>query len=226
MHRDHLMQNGIIIWGCGGMGRDVRELCRVLDITVLGYLDERPEMRGRIVGDIEVLGDINDALPLRDGAAVVCAGVGDPRLKSRFLGKTAALGFRLAPPLIDPAVRIPPSAHIGTGSVICTGAVISANVRLHDHVIINMNASIGHDAELHDFVTVSPGANVSGNVTLDAGVFIGSNAAIREKVRIGAGSVIGACAYVHTDIPAGIKALPTTRLEYTPVAPNSSGEEF
>lgn len=216
------MQKGIIIWGCGGMGRDVRELCRVLGINVLGYLDERPDMRGRAVGDLKVLGDLADALPLRSVATVLCAGVGDPSLKSRFFVKTAELGFALAPPIVDPAVRIPPDVRIGAGSVICTGAVISVNVRLHDHVIVNMNASIGHDAELHDFVTVSPGANISGNVTLEAGVFIGSNAAIREKVSIGAGSIVGACAYVHTDIPAGVKALPTTRLEYTPIVPNRS----
>jgi sugar O-acyltransferase (sialic acid O-acetyltransferase NeuD family) len=219
------MEKGVIIWGCGGMGRDVRELCRVLGIPVLGYLDERPEMRGHTVGDVEVLGDIAEALPMRERASVLCAGVGDPALKRRFFDKTVALGFRVAPPIIDPAVRIPPSARIGAGSVIGTGAVISANVRLHDHVIVNMNASIGHDAELHDFVTVSPGANLSGNVTLDAGVFIGSNAAVREKVRIGAGSMVGACAYVHTDIPAGVKALPTTRLEYIPIDPDGSGRE-
>ena len=74
----------LIIWGCGGHAREVNHLCDQIGIEVAGFLDERPEMKGEIVDDFPVLGDIGDISFPRDGVHVTCAGVGDPALKKKF----------------------------------------------------------------------------------------------------------------------------------------------
>lgn len=137
--------SGLVIWGCGGMAREVNHLCEQRGDRVVGFLDERPEMKGRIVDDVEVLGDIADIASLRDDVHVICAGVGDPKLKRKFAGKTRAAGFRISPPLLHPAIYLSHRSTIEDGAVLCEGVVITINIRLGPHVIVNRNSTIGHD---------------------------------------------------------------------------------
>jgi hypothetical protein len=44
-----MMRQKLVIWGCGGHGREVLSLCEDLGFEVVGFLDERPEMKGRVV---------------------------------------------------------------------------------------------------------------------------------------------------------------------------------
>lgn len=193
----------LVIWGCGGMAREVNLLCEQRGDRVLGFLDERPEMKGCVVDDLPVLGDIADIAGLRDTVEVVCAGVGDPRLKKKFAEKTARAGFAVAGPLVHPGVYVSKRSSIGSGAVVCDGCVMTVNVHLGAHVIANRNSTLGHDVTVRDYATVSPGANVSGNVEIGEGAFVGTGASIREKVTIGAWSIVGGGAFVKDDVPGG-----------------------
>ncbi|WP_028559705.1 acetyltransferase [Paenibacillus pinihumi] len=202
----------LVIWGCGGMGREIRYLCEELGREVVGFLDERPEECGQIVDGIPVLVDLGDMDLRQQEIAVVCAGVGDPALKRKFVQKTREYGMRLAGPLIHPSVRLPPGSRLGIGAIVCAGSVISINVRIEDFVIINTNVTVAHDTSIAAYATISPGVNISGNVSVGEGVFIGTGSAIREKVSIGGWSVIGGGSFVKDDVPkcmlyAGVPAV-------------------
>ncbi|UCG17322.1 MAG: acetyltransferase [Phycisphaerales bacterium] len=205
----------LVIWGCGGMAREINHLCEQLGRKVVGFLDERSPLKGTIVDDVPVLGDISDIGPLCDEVAIVCAGVGDPALKKHFAEKTNAAGFQLAGPLVHPAIRLSARSSVQDGSVLCEGVVITVNVHIGRHVVINRNATLGHDAEVGDYVTVSPGANVSGNVRIGEGCFVGTGASIREKIEIGPWAVVGGGAFVKDDVPAGctVVGVPASVLE-------------
>jgi sugar O-acyltransferase (sialic acid O-acetyltransferase NeuD family) len=194
----------LIIWGCGGHAREVNMLCEQLALQVVGFLDERLEMKGSIVDGVPVLGTLDDIRSLRDGVGILSAGVGDPALRRRLAAATAAAGFRSPDPIIHPGTRLSRLSSVGPGSVVCAGAVITVNVRVGSHVIINNNSTLGHDVTVGDFVTVSPGVNVSGNVTIEDGVYVGTNAAIRERVHIGAGAVVAGGAFVREDVPSQV----------------------
>lgn len=196
----------LVIWGCGGFAREVNLLCGQLGRQVMGFLDERPEMKGQVVDDLPVLGNIGDISSLRDTVEIVCAGVGDPALKRKFAAKTVEREFTLASALVHPSVHISDRSNIGVGAVVCEGVVLTVNVHIHEHVIVNLNSTIGHDATIGTFATISPGVNVSGNVTIEEGVFIGTGASIREDVRIGAWSVVGGGSFVRSDVPGGVLA--------------------
>ncbi len=191
----------LVIWGCGGQARGVLDLCEQLEIPVLGFLDERPEMKDAVVDDHPVLGDLHDIEPLKNEVQIVVAGVGSPALKKRFAKKTAEAGFQPAPALIHPAVRVSKRNRLGIGSIIFEGSTLSVNIQVGSFVIVHRNTTIGHDVLLNDYVTVSPGVNISGNVTAGKGAFIGTGASIREKIDIGAWSVIGGGAFVKDDVP-------------------------
>jgi serine acetyltransferase len=91
-------------------------------------------------------------------------------------------------------------ARIVTDPMICPGAQITVNIKFGLCVIVNLNATIGHDCVIGDFVTISPGANISGNVTLGKRCYIGTGAAIIEGVTICDDVVIGAGCVVVKDI--------------------------
>lgn len=191
----------LVIWGCGGHGREVLHLCEQIGIEVAGFLDERPEFKGRIVNDVPVLGDLADISPLRDRVKIVCAGVGGPYLKKRLVEKTKTLGFQIADTLVHPSVFISKRNQLGVGNVICEGTIITTNVVIDDFVIINRGVNISHDDRIEDYVTVAPGVQIGGNVTIQEGAYIGIGSSIREKTTIGSWAVIGGGAFVKEDVP-------------------------
>jgi sugar O-acyltransferase (sialic acid O-acetyltransferase NeuD family) len=190
-----------VIWGCGGHAREVNWLCEQLGCEVVGFLDERPEMKGQIVNEIPVLGDLPDIEALRGEVDIVCAGVGDPALKKRFVDKTLKAGFQLAKPLIHPNVKISKRNRIGEGCIICEGSILTDNIDIGKHVIINRSANISHDVVIGDYATIAPGVNIAGNVIIGEGAYVGIGASIREKISIGAEAVIGGGAFVKDDVP-------------------------
>lgn len=88
----------------------------------------------------------------------------------------------------------------GKGTIICPGTILTTNITIGNHVIINLNCTIGHDTEIGDFTTLSPGVNVSGNVKIGELCYIGTNAVIIEKITICDNVVIGAGGVVVKDI--------------------------
>lgn len=92
------------------------------------------------------------------------------------------------------------AGSIDTGSIICPGTIMTTNVKIGRHVIVNLNVTIGHDCNIGDFTTISPGVNISGNVNIGKLCYIGSNAVIREKINICDNVIIGAGSVVIKDI--------------------------
>jgi sugar O-acyltransferase (sialic acid O-acetyltransferase NeuD family) len=99
-----------------------------------------------------------------------------------------------------PDIRIGKDCNVGFGTIICPGCILTVNVNVGKHCLINLNCTIGHDCFIKDFVTISPGANISGNVTIGNNCYIGSNAVIRDKITICDNVIIGAGGVVVKDI--------------------------
>jgi len=99
--------------------------------------------------------------------------------------------------------------EVGRGSVITVGNILTVNVRLGQHVHVNLDCTIGHDAVLEDYATLAPGVHVSGWVFIKEGVYIGTGAVIingteDKPLEIGAYAVVGAGAVVTKDVPPGV----------------------
>lgn len=92
------------------------------------------------------------------------------------------------------------SNYVGDGSIICPGSILTTNITIGKHVIINLNCTIHHDVKIGNFSTISPGVNLCGNVKVGELCFIGANSVIREKISICDNVTIGAGAVVVKDI--------------------------
>jgi sugar O-acyltransferase (sialic acid O-acetyltransferase NeuD family) len=89
---------------------------------------------------------------------------------------------------------------IGEGTFIGANSIITTNVSLGKHSILNRGNQIGHDTLIGDFFSAMPGAVVSGNVIIGDKVYMGTNSSIRQKIKVCNDVIIGLNAGVIKNI--------------------------
>jgi sugar O-acyltransferase (sialic acid O-acetyltransferase NeuD family) len=198
----------IVIIGAGGFGREVAWLIEDInkentDWNILGFVDDNKEIHGTEMNGYEVLGDI-EWLKSQE-LNVVCA-IGDPNTKKRTIERLKNSNNSF-PVLIHPSVIYSDRVSFGGGTIICAANIITTDIKIGNHVIINLDCTIGHDAILGDYTTVLPSVNVSGFVVTDESVSIGTGSAIIQGVKIGKNTVVGAGSVVVKDLPENCTAV-------------------
>ncbi|MFR4518306.1 MAG: transferase [Dorea sp.] len=125
---------------------------------------------------------------------VVCA-VGNAKTRKRIakVWKTPRQ-YTLPPSLILP-LSFRRNYH-RRRSILCAGTILTTNITIGKHVIINLDCTVGHDAIIEDYSTLYPSVNVSGMSTIGRGSEIGTGVniiqgkTIAQDVIVGAGSVV------------------------------------
>lgn len=135
---------------------------------------------------------------MRDNSFVLATG--DPRLREKHARMAEAAGMSAVYPLMHPRALTADDIFLGFGALLCPGAIACPGANIGEHVLMNLNTTVGHQSELGEFSVLSPGAHVSGDCVLGKRVYVGTNAAIREKVRIADDVTIGMGAVVLSDI--------------------------
>lgn len=129
--------------------------------------------------------------------STVLVAVGAPALRRTMVNKWPGALYGT---VVAEKTSVDPSAKINQGCVIAPGVVITTNVVLEEHVLVNIAASISHDCRIGRYTVISPGVHIAGNAELGEGVFVGIGATISNNVKIAAGCVIGAGAVVLDDV--------------------------
>jgi sugar O-acyltransferase (sialic acid O-acetyltransferase NeuD family) len=83
------------------------------------------------------------------------------------------------------------TVQIGCGTFIGANCILTCDITIGNHVLLNRCNQISHDNVLEDFVSLMPGASLNGNVSLQKGVFLGANTSIKENVKINEKIVVG-----------------------------------
>lgn len=81
--------------------------------------------------------------------------------------------------------------EIGEGSFIGAYSILTTNIKIGKHAILNRGNHIGHDCKIGSYFSAMPGAIVSGNVTIYDLVYMGNNSSIREKLSVHSLTTIG-----------------------------------
>ena len=92
---------------------------------------------------------------------------------------------------IHPTALIMDSVKIGEGSFIGAYSILTTNIRLGKHALLNRGNHIGHDCTIGDYFSAMPGAIVSGDVLIYDCVYLGTNSTIKEKCSIHSFATIG-----------------------------------
>lgn len=194
----------LYIIGAGGFGRETAWLVeRINEVSptwvIRGFIDDNVELHGRQEGGYRILGGCEYFKSLSGEFWVICA-IGATRVRRKVVEKLSTFENMRFATVIDPAAQLSDRVIIGEGSIICAGNIITVDVVIGKHNIINLSCTIGHDAVLDDFVTLYPGVNVSGNVTVERQCELGTGAKVIQGKRIRSNSIIGAGAVVIRDI--------------------------
>jgi sugar O-acyltransferase (sialic acid O-acetyltransferase NeuD family) len=196
--------NEIVIVGAGGHGREVLDIVEAHpDWEFRGFIaDPAPDPELLERRGAPYLGGLAE-IP-RDVAYTI--GIGDGGVRRRIAGELDSLGMKAAV-LVHPAATQGADNDLGAGVQVATGGRITTNVRLGQHVHVNVNAVVSHDCRVGDFSTLSPGVCLNGAVTLGDGVFMGTGSIAIPGVTIGADATVGAGAVVADDVPPGTTAV-------------------
>jgi sugar O-acyltransferase (sialic acid O-acetyltransferase NeuD family) len=95
------------------------------------------------------------------------------------------------------------NVEIGEGSFIGAYSILTTNIKMGKHTILNRGNHIGHDCRIGDYFSAMPGAIVSGNVTIHSLVYMGNNSSIREKLSVHSLATIGMNSAVVKHIEEG-----------------------
>ncbi|MEA2558083.1 MAG: hypothetical protein QOG88_1621 [Actinomycetota bacterium] len=192
----------LVIVGTGGQAREIHAIVEALVAAgepwnVLGFIEDAqgPET----VHGLPVLRPLDWLAEHADVA--VATGIGATPMRARVIDRIAGFGARTFPTLIHPAASVGPRVEFGEGTIVCPGAVLTTDIRVGAHALLNFGCTVGHDAVIGDLVTVAPGAHISGTVHIGRGADVGTGASIIQGLQIGDWAVIGAGAAVIRDVP-------------------------
>jgi sugar O-acyltransferase (sialic acid O-acetyltransferase NeuD family) len=199
----------IVIYGTGGFAREVFQLLSDINekekvYNFLGFIDDDLEKLGQYLYNYPILGNIEWLETNRD--VLVTIGIGNTVSKRKIAARLDSKGIK-SPILIHPSVIVGQNVEFGQGSIICALNVITVDIKFGQHVILNLDCTVGHDAVIQDFVTVSPGSHISGNVHIGEGVDIGTGSSLIQGVHVGSWSILGAGSVVSKNIPQDVTAV-------------------
>ena len=201
----------LIIIGAGGLGRETIWTAERINAVkpewnILGFIDDKPSYKGKIIDGYRVLGNSADVATYPD-AYYVCA-VGSAKTRKSAVEKILKIHPVKFATLIDPACVIcRDRTTVGEGCIICAHTYITVDIKIGNHVYFGADGTIGHDAVIDDFVTCYPGVNVSGTTTVHTGCEIGAGSQVIQGVNVGENTIVGAGSVVIRDLPPDCTAV-------------------
>jgi acetyltransferase EpsM len=199
-----------------GAGRHSLETYYLLqDISAENNIDfaiDAPEKEQKLAGrKVWSIRELLDFHKQNINKPAVLVAIGDLQSNKRLVKVFSDAGFSFFN-AIDNSINQQRQKHIGKGVTILWGSILTCNISIGDHTIINIGCTISHDCFIGNHVNISPGCHLAGKVTIEDDVFIGTGATFIPDVKVGTGSIVAAGACVISDIPpyslvAGVPAV-------------------
>lgn len=172
-------------WALVGAGGHAREVLMQMGYDLVCFVDDQ-------YADID-----NNILPLSKFDPTkyeVMIAIGDSRERLQMVRKMPPETKYFT--YIHPTAIIGNNVSIGDGSFIGANSIITTDVVIGKHALLNRANHIGHDTKAGLGLSMMPGAIVSGNCEIGNSVYIGTNASVKQGIRI--------CDFVTIGLNAGV----------------------
>lgn len=198
----------IVIIGAGGFGREVAWLIEDInkenkEWNLIGFVDDDESIKETKINGYNIVGNIEW---LKGQSLYVVSAIAEPKTKKHVIGRLQDSRNQY-PILIHPSVILSKRISFGQGTVICAGSILTVDIEVGEHVIVNLDCTIGHDASIGNYSTILPSVNISGDVRTGECVSVGTGTSIIQGKNIGKNTIIGAGSVVVKDLPADCTAV-------------------
>jgi|ERR1017187_259808 sugar O-acyltransferase (sialic acid O-acetyltransferase NeuD family) len=189
------MKKPIAIYGAGSFGREVFVLIMQInesqeDWELIGFFDDNLSTEDK-VHSLPVIGNIDTLNAYSEPLNVIIA-IGNPVIRKRIVSKikNPLISF---PVLVHPSVQLAPyqNISIGEGSLIAAGNILTVDITIGRHVLLNIACTCGHDVVFGDFASIMPNCIIFGPSVIGEESFIATGAAILNRVELAPSSRIG-----------------------------------
>lgn len=180
--------------GAGGHAREVMSIINRNSpyITPISYMFVEDEYYNYDEDYICPLSNFNPEL------YEVIVAIGDEKVRERIVNSLSKETKFFT--YIDLTSIVDRSIMVGEGSYIGPNSIVTTNVQVGDHALINRGCQIGHDNKIGNYLSMMPGAIISGGCRIGDRVYLGTNSSVRENVVICSDVIIGLNGGVVKDI--------------------------
>lgn len=105
---------------------------------------------------------------------------------------------------------------IGEGTFIGAYSILTTNIKIGKHSLLNRFNQIGHDTVCGDYLSMMPGSVLSGNIIIGHNFYMGTNSSVKEKIKICNDVTLGINAAVVKNIsePGTYIGVPVKKLNH------------
>ncbi len=195
-----MQQKEVAVIGAGGHAKVVASTLLAAGHRVSGFYDDDSEKWGKYILEIPVIGPIEDLKKAKYSPAII--GLGDNKTRKKLAIELDLDWITV----IHPFSWVHPDARLGSGTVVCAGAIVQAGAKIGSHVILNTKASVDHDCYVGDYVHIAV-AHLAGGASADEGSFLSLGSTVLPNLHVGAWSHLGAGSVATKNIPPGSTAV-------------------
>ena len=194
-----------MILGAGSIGKSAMEAFQSNDVLVYGFLDDDAELQGKEIGEVEVMGKLEDQtfLSVIGNDCEVFVAMEEIEVRRNLVQMLIAEHKVMPVNAIHDSATLALSAQIGHGNYIGAGVIIGSYAELKSHLIINSGAILDHDVKLGNYVQIGAGSIINSGVHIEDEVFVGSGVTIVAGVKVGVRARIGAGSVVIKNVDEG-----------------------
>jgi sugar O-acyltransferase (sialic acid O-acetyltransferase NeuD family) len=199
------MENPILIFGAGNLGKIVLDIFNRNNVLVFGFLDDDKALHSTEIGEVVVLGDTDDDGFLKIIGQKTEAFVALENTKERKKVVEMLINRRKVMPVnaIHNTAVISETATIGHGNLVAARVVVNTLATIGNHCVVHASAIIDINAKVADYVQIGAGAIINSEVEIEEGAFIGSGAVIISGIKIGKNARVGAGSVVIENVADG-----------------------
>lgn len=171
----------VIIVGGGGHARVLADLILSdSNLELVGFADDQINAGHEVLPGIKVLCQ-TDPKACSAYAQYFIIGIGNNEVRARLFQQFKTVLQPVV--LIHEFSSVSPHAHLGSGTVILAGSVISAGVSIGENVIVNSMSLIDHDTVVGDHVHIAQGCVIGSNALIGSSLMLnlGEKVASFEK---------------------------------------------
>ncbi|GAA0720770.1 acetyltransferase [Aquimarina litoralis] len=196
------MKNAVII-GAGTQGQVYASYLKEAGINIIGFIDDNPELIGKDVINIPVIGMYKDLFldEFKNKIQDVYCPIGVNAVRVEYLSTLKKEGYGI-PGFLHHTVSIAPDVTIGEAVYMLAGNIVMPHTNIGNYIMINMDSTIAHHVTLEDGVFMSSGVNIGALINVRKNAYIGMGVTAMTGVKeIGKETLIGAGTVIIKDVP-------------------------